>query len=497
MRMADTTMKDIRSENPAISSSSALLRLEDCPSVLYGFLEYLLTSQKRSPNTVSFYYHDLRFFFRYLKASSDNIHEIPFQSISIQDVSQETLEKVRFEDVEAYTEYLTKNSSEKSASVKRKLSALRSFFEYLKANHLISQNPCQNPAQVSQKHSSSIYHQNKSQLNTKSAKSVYVDWRKDCPADLRSFLVYMETIKGRSARTISAYYVDLRLFCRYLKMIHGHAENFAFDDIRIEDVSRDMFASVTLTETLEFFSFLMNTRENAVATRARKVSSLHSFYKYLEINHFIQENPIKNLQLPSVPKTLPKHLTLEEARTLLTISNQNTASKRDYCIFTLFLNCGMRLSELIGINLADIQNDRIQITGKGNKQRIAYLNDACQEALAAYIPERQAITGVKDHQALFLSNRKTRITPRGVECVLEKYLKTLGLAEKGYTVHKLRHTAATLMYQYGKVDVRVLQMILGHENLGTTQIYTHVSNQQMEDAVNSSPLSKVEKNINN
>ena len=323
-------------------------------------------------------------------------------------------------------------------------------------------------------------------------KADYVDWRLDCPPELKSFLVYMETIKGRSTRTVSAYYVDLRLFCRYLKLTHGLSENIQFEDINIEDTPSRLITSVTLTEVLEF-SFLMNERSNAASTRARKVSALHSFYKYLEINGIISDNPVKILQLPAVPKTLPKHMTLEESRSLLNVTEQSNGSKRDHCIFTLFLNCGMRLSELVGINLSDLQDDRIQITGKGNKQRVAYLNSACQEALREYLPQRKAIPDAKDQQALFLSRNKTRITPRGVELILDKYLEMLGLKEKGYTVHKLRHTAATLMYQYGKVDIRVLQMILGHENLGTTQIYTHVSNQQMEDAVKSSPLAKVQK----
>lgn len=265
-----------------------------------------------------------------------------------------------------------------------------------------------------------------------------------------------------------------------------------FDTISIFHIPDSVILSVTLSEVYEYLYFLTNTRSNTVSTRSRKVSALRTFYGYLKNKvNLIEKNPMEELDLPSPKRALPKYLSLEESKSLLLYTQNvenNEYRSRDHCIFTLFLNCGMRLSELVGINLKDISENSIRITGKGNKQRTAYLNQACKTSLEAYLQDRNQIPGIKDKEALFLSKQKKRITNRRVEQILENALKGLGLQDKGYTVHKLRHTAATLMYQYGHVDIRVLQEILGHENLGTTEIYTHVANKQIQEASEHSPL---------
>ena len=241
-------------------------------------------------------------------------------------------------------------------------------------------------------------------------------------------------------------------------------------------------------------NFLLRERDNSAVTRARKCSSLKSFFDYYTAKkHLLPSNPLAELDIPKSPKKLPKYLTLEQSIALLN-SVDGTNKERDYCILTLFLNCGMRLSELVGINFNDIRSDNtIRITGKGNKQRIVYLNDACIKAINEYKKVRPA-DGVKDKNALFLSSRLTRISPKTVQFIVNKYLTKIGLDAQGYSCHKLRHTAATLMYQHGNVDIRVLQEILGHENLNTTEIYTHLSPDQIKKAANANPLSSVSHN---
>lgn len=316
----------------------------------------------------------------------------------------------------------------------------------------------------------------------------------DCPAPLRDFLFYMETIKGRSVRTVEAYYIDLRTFLRFLLWERKIAPaNIAFEEISIQGVDIPLLASVSLSEVYEFLNYALSERSNNAKTRARKVSALRSFYKYLTVKaHLIEENPIQELEIPAQKKSLPKHLTMEESLELL-VHVDGDAKERDFCIITLFLNCGLRLSELVGINLEDLKLDEktLKVTGKGNKERILYLNDACLDALRLYMKERVSPQNVKEKNALFLSRRGTRLTTRRVEQIVSDSLRMAGLDGQGYSVHKLRHTAATLMYQHGNVDIRVLQQMLGHVNLGTTEIYTHTSSKQLEEAAERSPLAHV------
>lgn len=315
----------------------------------------------------------------------------------------------------------------------------------------------------------------------------------DCPVPVRDFLFYMETIKGRSPRTVEGYYIDLRTFFRYIKRIKNLVPpSLPFEEISIRDVDMALISTITLSDVYEFLHFTASDRSNNGATRARKVSSIRGFFNYLTVKaHLLDENPVRELEVPSIKKSIPKYLTLENSIELLASAEteESDYKERDYCMITLFLNCGMRLSELVGINLTDIRDNQLRLLGKGNKERIVYLNDACMASIEAYKKVRP--NDVIDKNALFLSRNGRRISRRRVQQVVENRLQAVGLDHKGYSVHKLRHTAATLMYQYGHVDIRMLKEILGHANLGTTEIYTHISNEQLEAAAQKSPLAKI------
>ena len=315
----------------------------------------------------------------------------------------------------------------------------------------------------------------------------------DAPKILQDFLFYLLTIKGRSPKTVDAYYTDLRMFFRFL-MIHYHQcpSDCDFHNISIESVDIDFVKKITLSDVYAFLNYTLTQAENNAKTRARKVSSLRSFFRYLTTKaHLLEINPVQELEVPTVKKSLPRYLTLEESIELLdSFEIKDFESARDYCMVTLFLNCGMRLSELVGINLSNMKEDTLTITGKGNKERMVYLNEACKTALQTYLAVHP-VDGVKDKDALFLSRQKTRISGRRVEQIVDQALTKAGLSSKGYSPHKLRHTAATLMYQHGGVDIRALKEVLGHENIATTEIYTHVANEQIENAIKSSPLSSV------
>lgn len=317
----------------------------------------------------------------------------------------------------------------------------------------------------------------------------------DCPDYLREFLFYMETIKGRSPRTVDGYYIDLRSFLRFLKIKNGSASSEdPYEKIEIGDLPFEAVKAATRFDAMEFLSEFQRNHGNDAKARSRKISALRSFYKYLMVSAGkITENPMRNLETPSLKKSLPKYLTLEQALELLA-HVQTDFTERDYCMITLFLNCGMRLSELVGINLGDIRENRLKLLGKGNKERIVYLNDSCLAAIDSYLG---VLGGGKikraDKNALFLSRSGKRIGARRVEQIVDFCLKEAGLDGMGYSPHKLRHTAATLLYQDAGVDIRVLQEMLGHVSLSTTEIYTHVSNRQIEEAVTKSPLGNVKR----
>ena len=316
----------------------------------------------------------------------------------------------------------------------------------------------------------------------------------ELPPVLRDFITYTQVIKGKSQNTAEEYFLDLRTFFRFLKLSRGMIDpSTEFEKIPIMDIDLEFIKTITLSDAVEFLSYCKTDRQNNASTRARKTSSLRSFFKYLtNKTGQLAVNPVEELDTPKLKKALPKYLTLEESLELLRAID-GEYKERDYCIITLFLNCGLRLSELCGLNLSDIRSDStLRVTGKGNKERVVYLNNACLDALNHYLRVRP-VDGVKDKNALFLSRLKKRISNKTVQHIVYENLEKSGLGDRGLSVHKLRHTAATLMYQYGEVDIRVLQDLLGHANLGTTEIYTHLSSQQLQKAATSSPLSNVKR----
>lgn len=317
----------------------------------------------------------------------------------------------------------------------------------------------------------------------------------ESPLVLKKFLGYLQTVKGKSPKTVEEYFFDLRTFFRYLKVSnHLVSPGIDFSEIKIDDIDINLLSEVTLTDVFEYMNYLAAVRGNHEAARSRKVASLRHFFKYLtNKTEELKKNPVLELETPKRAKKLPKFLSLEQSKDLIRCveTHGGKYKERDYCILTLFLNCGLRLSEVAGINLNDYTPEGIlKVTGKGNKERTVYLNDACKSALEAYRKVRPN-NGVKDRQALFISRQNNRISVKTIQLLVKKYLELAGLGEMGYSVHKLRHTAATLMYQHGHVDIRILKEILGHENLGTTEIYTHIANSQLKNALESNPLSKI------
>ena len=321
------------------------------------------------------------------------------------------------------------------------------------------------------------------------------------PSLVREYASYKTVIQNASEKTVAEYMLDLRTFFRFLRArdlkISPASEEFEQIDIRSVDL--EYIKNITMEDIYEFLMYADHVRGNMAAAKSRKLSAIKGFFKYLTTKRMmLEENPAANIESPKRQQALPKFLTLEESLLLLEAVKQDEESPfriRDYAIITLFLNCGMRVSELVGIDLNDVDRylRSLSVTGKGNKQRIVYLNDACREALGDYMDERLSEKYSKlNTPALFLSKRQQRISVKTVQWLVYKYLDLAGLESKHYSVHKLRHTAATLMYQSGNVDVRVLKDILGHEQLNTTQIYTHVSNRSMEEAMTHNPLSRHE-----
>ncbi len=314
------------------------------------------------------------------------------------------------------------------------------------------------------------------------------------PEYLNSFLDYSITILNKSPNTIKEYNYDLAMFLKFIMIHFNLSSSKDFKDINISKLSLDVIKKIELNDIHAFLAYLTTNYHSKAATRARKVSSIRVFFNYLSQKaNLIEKNPAQNLETPKIEKRMPKYLTLDDSKKLLTVTSDEERNKeRDYAIITLFLNCGLRLSELVGININDISFDDAKMTviGKGNKERTIYLNKACLQAINNYLEVRPKI-GIKpaSTKALFLSERKERISKRTVQYVVDKELKRAGLDTKKYSTHKLRHTAATLMYQYGNVDIRALQELLGHESISTTEIYTHVANEQVRNAVEVNPLS--------
>ena len=315
---------------------------------------------------------------------------------------------------------------------------------------------------------------------------------------LEQYLRYMQAVQEKSPLTIKEYKYDLLLLFRFLKMDRGLVkldDKTVFEDISISDIDEKFLNSITSDDLFAFMIYLSRERKASSATRARKVATLKSFFKYLfQKKRIIKDDPSYDLETPRRAKRLPKYLNLEQSRNLLSAAESSTSefAERDYCIVTLFLNCGMRLSELRNIDLSDISDDTLRVVGKGNKERTIYLNDACLRALEDYYPFRDTMKK-KDKEALFLSSRGTRISAPMIQNIIKRLFSASGIDASSFSVHKLRHTCATLMYKYGQVDIRTLQAILGHQSVATTQIYTHVDEESLHDAVSKNPLSGIKK----
>ena len=324
----------------------------------------------------------------------------------------------------------------------------------------------------------------------------------DCPQVLRDFLTYHETIKGQSPKTISEYYLDLRMFLRFVKLMRNDMPiHTRLDDLPINDIDIQFVREITTSEIFDFLSYLANDRNPSpdspapdygisATSRARKLSAIKSFYKYLTVRtKQLIENPVADLEYPKLRKSLPKYLTLEQSAALLQAVS-GTNEKRDYAILMIFLNCGIRRSELVGLNLTDVYEDRLRVIGKGNKERFVYFGSACRKAIDAYLIERHKKV-LTDNRALFGSRDNNRISVTAVHRLVKKALLQAGLDSTQFSAHKLRHTAATMMLS-GGVDVKTVQEVLGHENLNTTQIYTHIENTELKIAAEANPLSKLD-----
>ena len=317
------------------------------------------------------------------------------------------------------------------------------------------------------------------------------------PEFLNSFLDYTATILNKSPNTIKEYNYDLNRFLKYIMKHFSLSDEEDLNNVDIHKMSLETVEKITLDDIHSYLFYLANTLECKPATRARKTSAIRVFFKYLsQKKHLITNNPALNLETPKIGRRMPKYLSLDESKKLLDASMDEDArnKERDFAIITLFLNCGMRLSELVGINIKNIDFSECKMTviGKGDKERTIYLNKACINAINEYLsvrPKTRIKQGSED--ALFLSERLERISNRAVQYTVKRELLKAGLDTNKYSVHKLRHTAATLMYQYGNVDIRALQELLGHESISTTEIYTHVENEQIRNAVESNPLSNM------
>lgn len=317
------------------------------------------------------------------------------------------------------------------------------------------------------------------------------------PKRVIEFLNYLENVKGKSLNTVKGYSVDLGLFFKFLKVYKGLENNIELEkieEVEISDLGDNFIKDITLSDIYAFLAFLEKVRNNSAYARARKVATLKSFFKFLNSKiKLIDENPTVELESPKINKRHPVYLTLDQSITVLnSMDKANKNYYRDYCILTLFLNCGMRLSELCNIEIEKIKGDTLTIIGKGNKERTVYLNEASIAAIENYLKNRNDLKATEEAKKyLFLSSKYRPINKRSVEILVKKHIENAGFKDQKYTPHKLRHTAATLMYKYGNVDIRSLQNILGHENISTTQIYTHVDDETLREAVKTNPLANI------
>ncbi len=315
--------------------------------------------------------------------------------------------------------------------------------------------------------------------------------REDNPSFLNDYLTYLDVIRGRAERTVNEYYQDVTLFLRWLNGQNRHLSEEDSKNANLRDMTVDTLKNVTVASLYDYIRYLRDERGNTPRSVARRICAVRSLFRYLTKNRgVLQTDPCQNLEMPTVKKALPHFMTLEESQRMLeTVEAEDTPDGlRDYCIITLFLNCGFRLSELVGMNVGDVDfyNRQIRVLGKGSKERIVYLNDACLASITEYLEARE--NPPQEPRALFLSRNHRRISKRRVQQIVENALNASGLGGKGLSTHKLRHTAATLMYQHAHVDTLTLRDILGHQSIATTEIYTHLSSTQRQDAIDRNPL---------
>lgn len=316
----------------------------------------------------------------------------------------------------------------------------------------------------------------------------------DVPQVLRDYLTYMTVIKGKSPNTVKEYYYDLRLFLRFIKCKFSNIDCDDYNTIDLEDFQVSDLQRVSLSDLYDYMAYIHNCRSSNDNYRARKVASIKSFFNYLSVKaELLQENPASHLDSPKIKKRMPQYLSLEESIAFLK-SIGGKHQQRDFAMFALLLNCGLRLSELVGIDIPDIDFEKrtLRVVGKGDKERIVFLNDLCIDAIQAYLQVRPN-EGLPpaDRNALFISDKGRRIGNRMVELISKKYFAAAGVDPSRFSPHKLRHTAATILYRDGNVDIRSLQELLGHTNLSTTQIYTHIKNEDLKKAADANPLSKI------
>ncbi len=315
--------------------------------------------------------------------------------------------------------------------------------------------------------------------------------RDENPMFLNDYLTYLDVIRGRSARTVTEYYHDISLFLRWVYAERNRLSKDEIAEVKLSEISLELLKTVNVSLLYDYIRYLRDTRGNTPRSVSRRISAVRSLFRYLTKNKgLLQTDPCQSLELPTVKKALPKFLTLNESERMLEAVEQSQTPEalRDYCIVTLFLNCGFRLSELIGMNVGDVDfyNRQVRVLGKGNKERIVYLNDACLASISEYISARE--NPPEEPSALFLSRNHRRISKRRVQQIVEQALQAAGLGGRGLSTHKLRHTAATLMYQHANVDTLTLRDILGHQSIATTEIYTHLSSEQRQDAIDNNPL---------
>ena len=316
--------------------------------------------------------------------------------------------------------------------------------------------------------------------------------KKQIPKILRDFLIYLTTIKGKSMRTRKEYEYDLVVFFRFLKAIYNDIDPSQIDKIEIDDIKIDLIKEITLEDIYMFLEYCETQRNNSASSRARKAATIKSFFKYLKgKRRLIEENPTEELESPKTGKRRPIYMSLDESKQFLGGIKKNKHYYRNYCMMMFFLNLGIRVSELCSLNLNSIQENVLRVSGKGDKERTVFLNKVCLESLEAYLEkERCQIKGHQENNALFLSQKGTRLTRQTIAKLVKQINISSGLEKEKLTPHKLRHTSATLMYKNG-ADIRSLQHILGHSSVSTTQIYTHVEDKEIRQAIDSNPFNRI------